>query len=105
MEDIYNLKFSQISKLIGAGLKKERLDQNITQQDMSDQINVSLSSIKKIEKGEIATFDSLMRILKRLGKLDVLNPLIIDDTPTLFGPNDTIQAAQLSKRQRASKKR
>ena len=78
MEDILNLQFSQISRIIGENLKNARLTANITQQDMSDQINVSVSSIKKIEKGEICSFDSLMRVLKRLGKLEVLLPLIKD---------------------------
>ena len=32
-------------------------------------MDVSLSSIKKIEKGEIRSFDSLLRMLRTLGKL------------------------------------
>lgn len=34
----------------------------------------------KIEKGEIRSFDSLVRVLRILGKLDVLQPLI-DNEP------------------------
>ncbi len=105
MEDIYSLKFSQISRHIGEGIKKERLTQNITQQDMSDQINVSVSSIKKIEKGEICSFDSLLRVLKRLGKLEVLMPLVESvDSPTLEELKDMVQEAKAGQRVRASGK-
>ncbi len=105
MEDIYSLKFSQIARFIGEGIKKERLSQNITQQDMSDQINVSVSSIKKIEKGEICSFDSLMRVLKRLGMLEVLNPLIENaDSTTPEQPEDMVREGKASQRVRASGK-
>ena len=105
MENIYSLKYSKISQIIGEGLKRERLAQNITQQDMSDQINVSVSSIKKIEKGEICSFDSLLRVLKRLGKLEVLEPLLTtDDAPTLEELKDMVQEAKAGQRVRASGK-
>lgn len=105
MEDILNLQFSQISRIIGENLKNARLTANITQQDMSDQINVSVSSIKKIEKGEICSFDSLMRVLKRLGKLEVLLPLIKDKKkPAQAELFDTEAVAKPGQRQRASKR-
>ena len=105
MEDIQNLKFSQISRIIGENLRNERLKANITQQDMSDQINVSVSSIKKIEKGEICSFDSLMRVLKRLGKLEVLLPLLKDKKKNVQAELfDTEPSAKTGQRQRASKR-
>ena len=41
-----------ILERIGENLKSARLKQNITQQSLSEAASVSLSSIKKIEKGE-----------------------------------------------------
>ena len=38
---------------IGNHLRHARLKQNITQKSLSEAANVSLSSIKKIEKGDI----------------------------------------------------
>ena len=64
---------------IGSHLKKVRLRQNITQQSLADASGVSLSSLKKIEKGDIASFDSLLRVLRTLGKLDVLHPLVDEE--------------------------
>lgn len=64
---------------MGNHLKAVRLRQNITQQSLADTAGVSLSSLKKIEKGEIKSFDSLLRVLRTLGKLDVLQPLVDEE--------------------------
>ena len=76
MEDIYMLSDGMIQSKIGERLKAVRLKQNITQQALAEESGVSLSSVKKIEKGEIGSFDSLLRVLRTLGKLDVLLPLV-----------------------------
>ena len=64
---------------IGNHLKTVRLKQNVTQQSLADTAGVSLSSLKKMEKGEIKSFDSFLRILRTLGKLDVLQPLVDEE--------------------------
>ena len=78
MNDIYMLADAIILKRIGSHLKTVRLRQNITQQSLADAAGVSLS-LKKIEKGEIGSFDSFMRVLRTLGKLDVLQPLVDEE--------------------------
>ena len=75
MDDIYMLADAVILNRIGQHLKAVRLKQNITQQSLAEAANVSLSTIKKMENGEIRSFDSLLRVLRILGKLDVLQPL------------------------------
>ena len=62
MEDIYMLSDLQLGKRIGEKLKAIRLKRNITQQSLADASSISLSSLKKIENGEIGTFDSLLQI-------------------------------------------
>ena len=79
MDDIYMLADSIILNRIGNHLKTVRLRQNITQQSLADAAGVSLSSLKKIEKGEIGSFDSLLRVLRTLGKLDVFQPLVDEE--------------------------
>ena len=69
MDDIYMLADAVILSRIGNKLRTVRLKQNITQQSLSETANVSLSSIKKMEKGEIRSFDSLLRVLRILGKI------------------------------------
>ena len=47
----------QLEKRIGGKLKAIRLKRNITQQSLAEASSISLSSLKKIENGEIGTFD------------------------------------------------
>ena len=91
MEDIYMLSDTIILNRIGNHLKTVRLRQNITQQSLADAAGVSLSSLMKIEKGEIKSFDSLLRVLRTLGKLDVLQPLVDEE---LLSPSEYYELVQ-----------
>ena len=94
MDNIYMLTDGAILVKIGERLKSIRLKQNITQQSLSEAANVSLSTVKKIEKGEIRSFDSLLRLLRTLGKLDILQPLVEEEQ---LSPNEYFQLVQSSK--------
>ena len=80
MNDIYMLADAVILNKMGQHLKSIRLKQNITQQSLAEATEVSLSTIKKMENGEIRSFDSLLRVLRTLGKLDVLQPLVEEES-------------------------
>lgn len=102
MEDVYMLADTSIAERIGANLRTVRLRQNITQQSLANTAGVSLSSLKKIEKGSIASFDSFLRILRALGKLNVLQPLIAEEQ---LSPNEYyefVNSAHKKVRQRAA---
>jgi len=104
MGDIYMLTDLAIATRIGANIRATRLKQNITQQDLAEESGVSLSSIKKIEKGEIGTFDTLLRVLRTLGRLDVLTPLVEEEQ---LSPNEyynLVHDAEKKQRKRAAKK-
>ena len=94
MENVYMLTDGAILGKIGERLKSVRLKQNITQQSLSEAANVSLSTVKKIEKGEIRSFDSLLRLLRTLGKLDIFQPLVEEEQ---LSPNEYFQLVQSSK--------
>ena len=79
MTNIYMLSDAIILSKIGDRLKSIRLKQNITQQSLAKAACVSLSSVKKIEKGEIGSFDSFLRIVRTLGQLDIFLPLIEEE--------------------------
>lgn len=85
MNDIYFLTDLDIAKRIGAILKSMRLRQNITQSNLAESAGVSLSTLKKIENGDICSFDSFLRLLRTLRKLDVLQPLVEEEQLT---PNE-----------------
>ena len=79
MDDIYMLAYTIIFNRIGGNLKAARLKQNITQQSLAGAADISLSSLKKIANGEIGSFDSLLRVLWTLGKLNVFQPLVKEE--------------------------
>ncbi|MCQ2163617.1 MAG: hypothetical protein MJZ04_00405 [Bacteroidales bacterium] len=103
MDNINMLSDTEITKRISENLKELRLKQNISRQDLSISSEVSVSSIVRMEDGEIKSFESFLRILRTLGKIDVLLPLIEEEE---IGPNEyfkMVQSAKTKRRKRASK--
>lgn len=93
----------EITKRISAKLKEVRLKQNISRQDMATSTGISVSSIARMEDGDIKSFDSFIRILRTLGKIDVFLPLIEEEP---ISPNEYFKMAHAvaaKKRKRASK--
>lgn len=99
MDDIYMLSDVAILGRIGNQMRSARLRQNITQQSLADAAGVSLSSLKKIEKGEIGSFESLLRVMRTLGKLDVLQPLVDEEQMSPSEYYELVHSAN-TKRQR-----
>ena len=90
-----------IQQRIGEKLKVVRLKQNITQQSLAESAEVSLSTVKKIENGEIKSFNSLLRVMRILGKLDSIQSLIEEEQ---LSPNEyyeMVHSAQKKMRKRA----
>lgn len=102
-ENIYSLSDNLIRQKIGKKLKAVRLRQNITQARLAADSLVSLSSIKKLEKGEIASFDTLLRVLRVLGKLDTLQPLVEEEQMSPNEYYEFVTKAHKKQRKRASK--
>lgn len=101
-ENIYMLPDGEIRRRMGQKVKQLRLRQNFTQASLAEQAQVSVTTLKKIEKGEISYFDSLMRVLRILGELDVFSPLIREEE---MSPNEYfefVEASREKQRKRAS---
>lgn len=97
-ENIYMLADREICRRIGKKLRELRLRQNITQMSLAEQSQVSVSTVKKIENGEIGSFDALMRLLRMLGVLDIFTPLMKEHEMT---PNEYLEFVEtLKKKQR-----
>ena len=97
------LSDTEITKKISEKLKELRLKQNISRQDVSVSSGVSMSSIVRMEDGEIKSFESFLRILRTLGKIDVLLPLLEEEE---ISPNEyfrLVHSAKNKTRKRASK--
>ena len=104
MDDIYMLADAVILNKMGQHLKSIRLKQNITQQSLAEAAEVSLSTIKKMENGEIRSFDSLLRVLRTLGKLDVFQPLIEEESLSPSEYYDLVHSKGKAVRKRAAGK-
>lgn len=104
MEDIYSLSDTQVQKRIGEKLKAVRLKQNITQKSLAEEADISLSSIKKIESGEIGSFESFLRVIRALGELDSFQNLIAEDQLSPSEYYELVNAGKKNSRKRAAGK-
>ena len=103
LDNLYLLSDTEIVNRISAKLKEIRLKQNISRQDLAENACVSVSSIARMEDGEIKSFDSFLRVLRTLGKIDILFPLVEEEE---LSPNEyfhALQTARKKTRKRASK--
>ena len=86
-----------IAAILGKRLAQARLEQNITQQKLAEEIGLSRLSYRKLENGEgkLVNFIAALRVL---GKVDAL-ALVLPDEP--FSPLQQLKL-QGNKRKRAS---
>lgn len=103
MDNIYAFSDRVLQLRIGNNLKNVRLKQNITQQSLAENADISLSTVKKIEKGEIGSFDSFLRVVRILGKLDSLQMLVEEEQMSPNEYYDFVYSLKRKKRKRASK--
>lgn len=101
MDDIYTLSDTQLSKRIGEKLKAIRLKRNITQQSLAEAASISLSSVKKVENGEIGSFDTLLRILRTLGMLESISQLFEEEHLSPSEYYEMVNEAKKQTRKRA----
>lgn len=92
----------EIRRRLGQKIRRMRLRQNFMQALLAEQAQVSLTTLKKIEKGDISYFDSLMRVLRVLGELDVFSPLIKEDEMSLNEYFEFVEANKKKQRKRAT---
>ena len=72
MDNWLFLTEQEILEEIGKRLKKIRLQHNITQKELSEEVGLSVSTISLIEQGNSTTLESLIRILVRLNRINDL---------------------------------
>ena len=101
MGNVYMLSDTMILAKLGARIKNIRLKQNITQESLANSANISLSSVKKIENGDIKSFDSFLRVLRVLGKLDIFQPLVEEEQLSPSEYYELVNSAKKATRKRA----
>ena len=97
------LSDAEITNRISTKIKELRLKQNISRQDMATTSGVSVSSIARMEDGEIKSFESFLRIIRSLGKMELFMPLLQEEE---ISPNEyykMVQSAKTKQRKRESR--
>lgn len=102
-ENIYFLSDKLLLESVGAKIKHWRVEQNITQENLASQSLVSLSTVKKLERGESVSLDKFVRVIRVLRKLEVFDVFIREEeiSPALWYK----MQSKARPRQRASKSR
>ena len=62
---------------LGAAVRATRMRRNLTQAELAEHANVSLSSVRSLEQGKGSTVTSLVRVARALGRdewLDAFSP-------------------------------
>jgi len=68
----------QILEEIGRRLRRERLNANLTQQALANQVGVALKTVSNAEDGRNVSLETLIRLLRGLGRLDTLDAMRAD---------------------------
>jgi transcriptional regulator with XRE-family HTH domain len=69
MDNWILLTEQEILKEMGKRLQRIRLQHNLTQKELSEDVGLSVSTISLIEQGKSTTIESLIRILVRLNRI------------------------------------
>lgn len=103
MDNVYMLTDTDIQLRLAEKIRTLRLQQNYSQQALAERSGVSVSTIIRTENGQTTSVDTLVRLLRQLGKLEVLIPLLEDEplSPTEY--YRLKQAAEKPLRKRATK--
>lgn len=67
---------------LGSRLARTRLEQNVSQEQLAGEAGVSKSTIERIETGREVKVTSLVRILRALGRLELLDQLLPEPLPS-----------------------
>ncbi len=93
--DWHSMSDNALIKAIGGFIQHHRLNQNRSQSDIAKAANISRSTLSLLERGEKVTLNSLMRILR---VLDLLHVMDVFKVNTQISP---IEYAKLQKNKRS----
>jgi transcriptional regulator with XRE-family HTH domain len=67
---------------LGARLARTRLEQNVSQEKLATDAGVSKSTVERIETGREVKLTSFVRVLRALGRLELLDQLLPEPLPS-----------------------
>lgn len=78
----YAMSDLRILQHIGAFVKSDRMSQHKTQAVLAKDAGISRSTLSLLERGETVTIATLVRVLRVLDKLDVMNTFVTHKPPS-----------------------
>lgn len=72
--DLFSLTDTAIIEQVGGKLAELRIASNMTQAELSDAAGVSVSTVREAERGGNISLAKLVRILRALGRFEILEP-------------------------------
>ena len=97
MLDFNFASYQEICTELGLRLKRQRLAQSLTQQDLAGRASVALGTVKNLESKGVSSMESLIRVVMALG--------LLDELASLFVLQATHSIAQMERAQLAERKR
>ena len=77
VEDWYSLSDQALAGQIGHFVRHHRLEQNKTQEMLSHEAGISRSTLSLLEQGETVTVATLIRVLRVLNQLQVIEAFVV----------------------------
>lgn len=87
------------ARMLGERLAAQRLSRNLTQRQLSEDAGVGINTLRRLEAGENASLDTLLRVIDALGlgnRIETLAP------PVDIRPVDRVRLAAATERRRAT---
>lgn len=89
----------EVLQELGRRLREHRLTLNLTAETVAERAGLSVNTVLNAEKGKNPTMETVVRLLRVMGRLDTLEGFLA--SPTL-SPMDLLRRGTRKKRQRAS---
>ncbi len=99
--DLSLSKPSEVVKLLGERLRKERLFQQMTQADVAARAGIGVNTVSNLEAGRSVTFENVIRVAMVLGRFRELEGLF---KPKLDSLDDIIRYESTATRHRVKKR-
>ena len=69
-----------LSERIGQFIKHNRIQQNLTQEEVANKANISRSTLSLLERGEGVTLTTLLQVLRVLNLLHIMEAFTVNTT-------------------------
>ena len=87
------------ARVLGERLAAQRLSRNLTQRQLSEDAGIGINTLRRLEAGENASLDTLLRVMDALGLGDRIETLA---PPVDVRPVDRVRLAAATERRRAT---